>query len=220
MLYYQIQIVKTSTILPYHQLMTPSWLSNHSTIIGQHSFNPQYLEILSTNYNYDFQKRMQVQLVPPNILTSTHCISVTMTIAMGTTLADSRKDHDPSFGISDGKSFVGIIISDHRYYRGGPPCNVNEGDIAYGILTNKPRALLSTSNSSVTSRSYSSEVKLQIRPTEQWGSCHTEHDEGYTNIGNYQRKLNLTNGLYLEMYNAVSHETYRIKYIVVDINVD
>ena len=76
-------------ILPYHQLMTPSWLNNHSTIIGQHSLNPQYLEILSaTAY---FQQRLQVQLVPPNILTSTDCISVAITIAMDTTLVDSTE---------------------------------------------------------------------------------------------------------------------------------
>ena len=217
MLYYQIQIVKTCTILPYHQLMTPSWLSNHSAIIGQHSLNPQYLEILSTNV--DLQRRMQVQLVPPKILTSTDCISVTMTIAMDTVLADSR-DHDPSFGISDGNSFVGFVMTDHKNYHEGPPCKINEGDIVNGILTDLPWALWAASNSSVTSRSYSSEAKMQIRPTEQWGSCHTEHDEGYTNIENYQRTLDLTNGLYLEMYSADAHETYRIKYIVVDINVD
>ena len=196
--------------------MTPSWLSNHSTIIGQHSHNPQYLEILSATAH--FQRRLQVQLVPPNILTSTHCISVAITIAMDTALADSR-DHDPSFGISDGKSFVGFILSDHRNYYEGPPCKISEGDIVDGVL-DLPWASWAATNSSVTSRSYSSEVKLQIRPSEQWGSCHTEHDEGYTNVENYLHKLDLTNGLYLEMYNADAHETYRIKYIVVDINVD
>ena len=217
MLYYQIQIVKTCTVLPYHQLMTPSWLNNHSTIIGQHSFNPQYLEILSTTV--DFQRCLQVQLVPPNILTSTHCISVAMTIAMDTALADSR-DHDPSFGISDGKSFIGYAISDQGNYHNNSPCIKNEGDIVDGALPDVPWAHWAASNSSVTSRSYSSEVELQIRPTEQWGSCHTEHDEGYTNVESYEYKLDLTNGLYLEMYNADANEIYRIKYIVVDVNVD
>ena len=155
--------------------MTPSWLSNHSTIIGQHSFNPQYLDILSTTV--DFQRHLQVQLVPPNILTSTHCISVAMTIAMDTALADSR-DHDPSFGISDGKSFIEYIVFDHRNYQDGSPCSKNEGKIVDGVLTDIPWAHWAASNSSVTSRSYSSGVELQIRPTEQWGSCHTEHDEG------------------------------------------
>ena len=113
-LYYQIQIVKTCTILPYHQLMTPSWLSNHSTIIGQYCPNPQYLEILSATAG--FQQHLQVQLVPPKILTSTHCISVTTTIAMDTALADSR-DHDPTFKISDGKYLVGFVTDDKPNYR-------------------------------------------------------------------------------------------------------
>ena len=208
-------MVKTCTILPYHQLMTPNWLSNHSTIIGQTSFNPQYLEILSATV--DFQHRLRVQLVPPNILTSSHSISVTMTIAMDTTLADSG-DHDPMFGISDGNSFVGYALFDQRNYHDLPPCLNTEGDIVDGVLSNSPAII--RSNSVVMSRSYSSEVKLQIRPTEQWGSCHTEHDEGYTNVGNYQRTLDLTNALFLEMYQHHASETYRIKYIVVDINVD
>ena len=33
-------------ILTYYQLLTPSWLHNHSTITGPHSLNPQCLEFL------------------------------------------------------------------------------------------------------------------------------------------------------------------------------
>ena len=193
--------------------MTPSWLYNHSNITGPHSLNPQFLEFLPSTVT--FQQILQVQLVAPNVLTSTHCISVAMTIAMDTALADSG-DHDPSFGISDGKSFVGFQIPDKGNYGNIPPCRGHEGDDVNGILTNENRG----NGPLVTSRLYSSEIKVQIRPTEQWGSCHTEHDEGYTNTGNYQCKLNLTNGLYLEMYRNNAGEAYRIKYIVVDVNVD
>ena len=207
---HQVQVVKT--VLPYHQLMTPSWLHKHSTITGPHSLNPQYLEFLpSTVAN---QQLLQVQLVAPNVLTSTDCISVTMTIAMDTALADGG-DHDPLFGITDGKSFVGFQIPDKGNYGDLSPCYGYEGDVS-GILTSINRGTGPT----VTSRLYSSEIKLQIRPTEQWGSCHTEHDEGYTNIGNYQNKLDLTNGLYLEMYREHAAEDYRVKYIIVDISVD
>ena len=211
--YHQVQVVKTCTILPYHQLMTPSWLSNHSTIIGRHSLNPQYLEILSATVG--FQQRLQVQLVPPKILTSTHCISVTTTIAMDTALADSR-DHDPTFGISDGKYLVGFVTADKTNCYSTSPCFSREGDSGsvFGYRTYGSTGPL------VTSRSYSSEIKLRIRPTEQWGSCHTEHDEGYINVGNYQRKIDLTNGLYLEMYRGDAAEDYCIKYIVVDVNID
>ena len=209
--HHQVQVVKT--VLPYHQLMAPSWLHKHSTISGLHSLNPQYLEFLPSTVN--FQQLLQVQLVEPDVLTGTDCISVTLTIAMDTALADGG-DHDPLFGISDGKSFVGFQIPDKDNYPRLSPCYRYEGDNASGVLTNGSFGI----GPLVTSRSYSSEIKLQIRPTEQWGSCHTEHDEGYTNVGNYKRKLDLTNGLYLEMYREHAAEDYRIKYIVVDVNID
>ena len=101
--HYQVQVVQT--VLLYHQLMTPSWLHKHSTITGRHSLNPRYLEFLSSTV--DNQQFLQVPLVAPNILTSTDCISITLTVAMDTALADSR-GHDPAFGISDGKLFVGF----------------------------------------------------------------------------------------------------------------
>ena len=72
----------------------------------------------------------------------------------------------------------------------------------------------------VTSQSYSSEIKIQLRPAEQWGFCHTEHDGGYTNVGNYQRLLDPSKGLYLEMYRNDASEKYCIKYIVVDVDLD
>ena len=80
---------------------------------------------------------------------------------MDTTLADSR-DHDPLFGISDGESFVGYAIPYQGNYYGSSPCFNIEGDIINGVLTNIPSFI--DPNSIVTSRSYSSEVKLQIRP--------------------------------------------------------
>ena len=213
--YHQIQVASETILLPYHQLMTPSWLQEHSTITGPHSFSPRCLELLPTTA--DFQQRLQVQLVAPNILTSTDCISVTITVAMNTTLADSG-DHDFICGISDEKSFVGLAAVDKGNYPDQPPCFPYEGDIVNGILSNKIN--YHYVGLPVTSRLYSSEVKMQIRPTEQWGSCHTEHDEGHTTTGNYQRKLDLTKGLYLDVYQADKPETYQIKYIVVDVNVD
>ena len=66
----------------------------------------------------------------------------------------------------------------------------------------------------MSSREYSSEITIQIKPNDQWGSCHTEHDEGLINIVNYQHKLDITKGLYLQMYRSSAAEKYHIKYIV------
>jgi len=132
---------------------------------------------------------LQLQLVPPNILTSTDSVTVTITIAVDNILASSQ-DHDPSFGISDGTSFVGFKTDD----RASNPCYHYEGTSG---LTLTSRHAVDSNFSTLFQWD-----KIQIRPTEKWGSCHTEH-EGYTNIANY---LDLTKGLYLEMYRGSTNE--------------
>ena len=52
------------------------------------------------------------------------------------------------------------------------------------------------------------------------GSCHTEHDEGYVNVQNYQHSVELTKALYFEVYHSDAAEKYHIKYIVVDVDLD
>lgn len=161
------------------------------------------------------QQAMQVKLVAADILQSTDCATVTVTIAMDTELANSG-DHDPSFGISDGQYFVGFRAHDKGNYGNLSPCQQLEGKIINGLLQN----LQYVQGPLVTSQRFSSEIKLQFRPTEQWGSCHTEHNEGYVNIAHYQYKFDLTKGLYLQMYHEDDPEKYKIKYIVVDVHVE
>ena len=134
---------------------------------------------------------------------------------MDTVLADSG-DHDPIFGISDGTSFIGFIAVDKDNYVNQVPCYRLEGDSTGNILQN---ILADSAGVRVRSRYYSSEITIQIKPNDQWGSCHTEHDEGLVNIVNYQHKLNFTKGLYLQMYrDDDASEKYRIKYITLNID--
>jgi len=134
---------------------------------------------------------------------------------MDTVLADSA-DHDPIFGISDGTTFVGFQAADKDNYQSNSPCIHIEGDVNNKILNIKG----SDNQGRVNSRLYSSEITMKIKPTDQWGSCHTEHDEGHVKIVNYQHKLDLTKGLYLEMYRDNANEKYRIEYIVINIDLD
>ena len=57
---------------------------------GSYTYKPNYLEILAGIYN---QHVLQVQLVPPGVLTNddddSKCVTVTMTIAMDTLWADA-----------------------------------------------------------------------------------------------------------------------------------
>ena len=133
-----------------------------------------------------------------------------MTIAMDTMWADAN-DHDPSFGISDGERFIGFHVPDNS---GTSSCYKTEGDNVNNVLTNRAhsRAVLVLSNQ-ILHKGYSSEVKIQTKPCDKWGSCHTEHEGGFVFIANYQRNLDLTKGLYLDVYHSDVGEIYCIEYI-------
>ena len=95
--------------------------------------------------------------------------------------------HNPSFGISDGKYSVLAYAPERHNY----PCRIREGNSNTAIFTHHDEI----NGPSVTSRRYSSEIKMQLKPAEQWSSCHSEQDGGYTNVGNYQHLLDPSRGL-------------------------
>ena len=174
------------------------------------------MRLLETLAGVAHQHVLQVTLVPPGVLTSddSQRVTVTMTVAMDTTWADGR-DHDPSFGISDGEKFIRFIIVDKNNFASSPPCYSTEGDNVNDILTNRVHDNSGAKPNSP--RGVSSKVKIQIKPGEKWGSCHTEHAEGFVFIKNYNRNLDLTKGLFLDMYRNNAPEIYRIEYITVDV---
>ena len=194
--------------------MTPEWLYKYSTVTKPFTVYPKYLEIPAGKVS--LERLTQAELIAPNILTATDSVVVKLTIAMDTVLADSG-DHDPIFGISDGTSFIGFQAVDKDNYGTHSPCFNNEGDATNTYLNNR---VSKSTGTKVSSRDYSSEITIQIKPNDRWGSCHTGHDEGYVNIVNYQRKLDISKGLYLQMYRDNSHEKYYLEYIVVDIHFD
>ena len=202
------------TVLPYHRVMTPKWIHSNAVITGPHALNAQYYEILPTTGG-NYQRALRVQLVAPGILTFNDSVTVTVTVALDTKVADSG-DHDIIFGISDGVSFIGFQAHDKNNYVSISPCYKFEGNIVKDVVQN----VVQGSGPVVSSRRYSSEMKMKIKPTEQWGSCHTEHDGGYVNIQNYQPSLDLIKPLYFEIYRQHTPEKYRIKYIVVDVDLD
>ena len=196
--------------------MTPKWLAKHVTIHGSYTYKPNYLEIFSGT---DQQHVLHVQLVPPGFLTNddSKCVTVTLTIVMDTVWADSR-DHDPLCGIGDGERFIGFRVADKVNYATHHPCHSAEGDKVKDVLTNK--VLDSSGPKPNFPQDYSSEVKIQTKPCEKWGSCHMEHDEGFVFIANYQHNLDLTKGMYLDIYRGSAAEIYHIEYITVDVNMD
>ena len=196
--------------------MTPRWIQEHATISGPYQVFPDYFEILNTTGAW-YQNHLQVQLVPPGVLKANDSVTVTMTVAMDTELANSQ-DHDIVFGVSDNTSFLGFIQFDNPLDLGVTPCRSIEGDLEQGTRIFQNRVI--SNGVIVASNMYSSEAKMYIRPAEQWGSCHTEQVEGTTNVASYQRILDLSQGLFLMMYRNTPTEVYHIKYIETDVQLD
>ena len=179
--------------------MTPSYIQKHAIINGTYLLKPEYLEICPTTGD-DFQRVLQVQLVAPDTLTDTDCISVTVTAAFDSKLAVA--DHDPWIGVTDGIHFNGFVVSNPAY------TEAYDGEC--GRILNK-RA---SAGKSILAPHYPAEIKMQFKPSENWGSAYDNND---TAIGNYKNKLDLTKGLYLELYRDEVPEKYHIRYITVDI---
>ena len=57
------------------------------------------------------QRALQIQLVAPNILTSTDSVTITVKVAVDVSFASSNEPNDYvlSIGISDGRSFTDFI---------------------------------------------------------------------------------------------------------------
>ena len=182
--------------------MTPSYLQRHATICGPYTLTPQYLEISPTT-GVMFQCGIKIQLVAPDVLTNTDCVGITVTVAFDTALA--ANDFDPRIGISDGIHFNGFVVNNPTYTTpiDGESGRVFSNQVHAGGRINAPR--------------FPGEIKMQFKPLDNWGSA---YDNAYTAIGNYQNSLDLTKGLYLEMYRDHAPEKYHIRYITVDMGLD
>ena len=174
--------------------MTPSYLQRHATISGPCTLTPQYLEISPTTGDV-FQHALKIL--------TTDCVGITVTVAFDKTLAVN--DHDPFIGISDGVLVNGIFTDQPAYIT---PINGESGRVLGNRIT---------AGNQINAQKYPSEIKMQFKPSENWGSV---YGNDYTTIGNYQNSLDLTKGLYLELYRNHAPEKYHIRYITVDVRID
>ena len=220
----------------YDQLMTPEWIKSHAEITGRHNVTQSYFEILPTTGN-DYQRALRVPLIPPGLLASNDSVTVVIIAAFDTTIVQTN-DHDPNFGISDGKTFFGFEVPDPANYMNFPPCFSVSADVVTQQVCNFylriqmcsdnifPQQLSTPSITDVklgkgpftNSTRYPSIVTTRIKPSEKWGSCETpQEDGGYNNLAFYQSTLDLSNGLYFELYYNNADEEYHIEYIQVDV---
>ena len=209
------QVHFVETIIPFDELMNPAWIEDNAEITGNHQVTQAFYEILPTT-GAVYQRALRVPLLPPNILSSNDSITVMMTVAMDTTIAITD-DHDPIFGISDEKSFVGFQVFDVINYKALPPCCSINADVGDSTLQNVKQG----SGAFTDSTHFPSVIKTQLKPADKWGSCETpQGDGGYNNLVFYESTVDPSKGLYFEFYRHNVKEEYHIKYIQVGVQWD
>lgn len=151
-------------------------------------------------------------MVPPNVLAYLDDYTVSIILALDTTIAVTN-DHDPIFGISNMKVFMGFSTINFDKMKRYGPCP----SIAGVVGTSALQGVQWWPSPYVNSTHYSSELKMYLRPSEYWGSCHTELNEGTTFVANYSNAFDPKEGLYFEFYCYAAKEEYHIKYIDIDV---
>ncbi len=202
-MFYFIQLV-------FYKFFTPMKLVSAATFIHHHnSITPRLLTFLSAPSTY--YRLMIVPLIPPGVIDKNANLVVKMAVGMETTFASA--DSDPSFGVSDGQRFVGMITLDKANYKSDAPC---VGIEAASGTTMKPRYDTWQPKPSE-SQYYPERFEIQLSLSDRWGTCFVPLDGGFSREMVYQNKLNPRNGLFLEIYGNDAKEKEGIKYIELSI---
>ena len=112
----------------------------------------------------------------------------------------NKWDHDLRVGVSDGRVSNLFYIVDKNNYHSSPPC--------YPIVPNRD----DTRVTGKVPRTFKMTIVLQ----EQYGNCETAHDGGYSNVGKFENKLDLSRLLYFQLIRHDAAENYYIRYISIE----
>ena len=125
-------------------------------------------------------------------------------------------DADPLIGICDGTVCNAVFVSDEGNYP-NKPCvyaSFNSGPI---IPYSNAHFTDTCGGLPINYTTFPNEVTLTFYPSEQLGTFHIIPDGGYTTVGSFTKTLDLTQGLFLEMYGNGAHEQYLLQYMQVEI---
>ena len=152
---------------------------------------------------------MKVPLIPAGTVSPDANLVVKMIV--GTDKEIGQGESDPSYVISDGQYFIGVLIRDKNNYRTLAPCIALEG--ASGDVSGNRRADSDLPKPSQSD--YPGRFETWLNLSDRWGTCFVSLDGGFSKEMAFQRKLNPHNGLFLEIYADASNEKVGIKYIEV-----
>ena len=154
---------------------------------------------------------MIVPLIQPGVID--HNAKLVVKMAVGLETKFGSEESDPSFVISDGHRFVGMLTVDKNNYPSSAPCLGIEGPSGNTITTRYTDTALPKPSESY----YPGRFEIQLSLSDRWGTCFVPLDGGFSREMVYQYKLNPNTGLFFEIYGDDAQEKVGIKYIEMSI---
>ena len=193
--------------------MTPSWLEAHASYIDRYrSSTTKQLTFNAGSLHY--AALLKVPIIPADILEDSSLVTLKIVASLDDDIG-KKEDSDPKFGVSDGVKFVGFETVDKGTYSlGYAPCFGIEGTSGSSLTERREISEYSpTPNDSI----YFSQFVITLKLNERWGSCYTAHDGGFVKTADYNKRLQLSKGLALEVYRDEKEENVGIKFIEVTV---
>lgn len=214
--------------LIYKRLMLPDWIRNNAEWNCENQGDELVLRIPQDSS--DWENIFRIPLIPDGCLKRN--ADITVIIRCGVIMPvpppppppprrpvwrpPVRRPKDPlSFMITDRDFCVGIQLRDPETYGTTGPYLAVEGDFARARLRN-PNIDVATTVTS-TANINPDQFEITLKPSELYGTAFSSIDFGHKIVALYSDSLNLSKGLWLDVYRFMSNEEYRINYIEVEI---
>ena len=202
-----IQCTPSEKPLLYHKLMTSKWIQDHAAISGLASATNEVMHFKVGTTN--------TRLLRIPIFQRGQVLKEDIVVYIKVYFRDPpTPDSDPLIGICDGTVCNAIITLERHNY---PNTACNYGSFNSGPIRTNSQFTGNCGGIPITYTTYPNAVTLTFYPSEQLGTFHIIPDGGYTTVGSFTKKLDLTQGLFLEVYGDDVNEEYFLQYIQVEI---
>ena len=189
----------------YYKVMTPQWLEDHASLSQLNAATP---EMLHFKINKLHSRLIKLPLFQRDEL-PTDDIIVTITVHLED---PPTSDSDFLPAICDGTVCNGFWISDSGNYPNQACIYMTIGS---GVTYTSIASTLC--GAPITYQHFPNTARLTFYPANKWGSFSIPPSGGYTTAGTFTQQLDLTKGLYLEVYGTDPNEEYKLMFMEVKV---
>ena len=186
--------------------MTPQWLEDHASLSQLIASTPENLHFRMSQTRH---RLIKVPLFQRGEL-PTDDIIVTVTVHLQD---PPTSDSDFLSAICDDAICYGVITLDSTNYP-NVACNyvtINRG-MTFSVIENR-----GVCGAPITYTAFPNTVTITFYPANKWASFSIPPSGGYTTAFQFKRQLDLTKGLYLEVYGDNLNEEYKLMFMEVKV---